>query len=40
MGKTEIIKKGVSTETLLEKLNNLKIPSITTLEDFDENVHN
>ncbi len=34
MGKTEIIKKGVTTELLLHKLNNLKIPSITTLEDF------
>jgi hypothetical protein len=34
MGKTEIIKEGVTTELLLDKLNNLKIPSITTLEDF------
>jgi len=34
MGKTEIIKEGVTTELLLHKLNNLKIPSITTLEDF------
>ena len=40
MGKTEIIKKGGANETLLDKLNNLKIPSITTLEDFDEDVHN
>ncbi len=35
MGKTEIVKEGVSTKTLLDKLNNLKIPSVTTLEDFE-----
>jgi|7_EtaG_2_1085326.scaffolds.fasta_scaffold12275_2 hypothetical protein len=34
MGKTEIIKEEVTTEMLLDKLKNLKIPSITTLEDF------
>jgi len=34
MGKTEIIKEGVTTEMLLNKLNNLTVPSITTLEDF------
>ncbi len=34
MGKTEIIKEDVSTEELVERLNNITIPSITTLEDF------
>ena len=34
MGKTEIIKDDVSTEELIEKLNNLTIPSVTTLKDF------
>jgi hypothetical protein len=34
MGKTEIIKKDITTELLLKKLKDINLPTVTTLEDF------
>lgn len=35
MGKTEIIKPEISREEVIERMNLISIPTITTLEDFE-----